>query len=140
MSAHIPAALACRVCHQRAHYASIAGFHNPLRKPRSTWNHVEPRRVAGLTVEGNLALACVTCSLKKAARTEACDPLTKKLVPLFHPRRDHWPNHFRQSPTGRLIGCAATGRATIVALGMNRPAIVAIRQALAALEKIRKER
>ena len=66
---------------------------------------------------------------KQAARTRARDALSKELVPLFHPRYDRWSDHFRWSGS-KLTGRTATGRATIVALGMNRPAIVAIRRAL----------
>jgi hypothetical protein len=58
------------------------------------------------------------------------------MVRLFHPRNDHWPDHFRRSGSGRLIGRTATGRATIVALGMNRPAVIAIRRALAKLGRL----
>jgi len=65
--------------------------------------------------------------LRKAARETAVDPTSGEHVALFHPRRDLWHNHFRwQGP--RLIGRTATGRATIEALEMNRPLIIAIRE------------
>jgi 5-methylcytosine-specific restriction endonuclease McrA len=92
-------------------------------------DHISPRSGKGPSHADNLALACVTCSLKKAARTRVRDPQTKKVVPLFHPRHDRWSDHFRWTGS-KLIGRTATGRATIFALGMNRPAIVAIRQTL----------
>jgi hypothetical protein len=57
----------------------------------------------------------------------------KKSVPLFNPRQDRWSDHFRWSAGSRLLGRTATGRATISALGMNRPAVIAIRKALIAL-------
>src|SRR5207247_1500187 len=88
---------------------------------------------AGPTSAENLALACVTCSLKKAARTHGRDPVSKELVPLFHPRQDRWSDHFGWSRGCRLIGRTSTGRATILALGMNRPAVIAIRKALVKL-------
>src|SRR5439155_11086078 len=82
------------------------------------------------------AWACVTCSLKKAARTHARDPVSNEWVPLFNPRQDSWSAHFRWSRGCRLLGRTATGRATILALGMNRPAVIAIRQALAKLGRL----
>jgi hypothetical protein len=96
-------------------------------------DHIKPRVRGGDTSADNLALACVTCSLKKAARTHVRDPKTKKRVPFYHPRRDHWTTHFRWTRTWRVAGRTAKGRATANALGMNRAAIVVIRQGLAAL-------
>jgi HNH endonuclease len=129
MGEHIPAALV-RLVHDRA--GKICEYcHLPqlLQEAAFHIDHISPRSGKGPSHADNLALACVTCSLKKAARTRARDPLTKKLVPLFHPRHDRWSDHFRWSGS-KLIGRTPTGRATIFALGMNRPAIVAIRRTL----------
>jgi hypothetical protein len=52
---------------------------------------------------------------------------------LFHPRQDRWADHFRFTRRWRVAGRTATGRATISALGMNRPAVIAIRAAWASL-------
>jgi hypothetical protein len=51
-------------------------------------------------------------------------------VPLFHPRRDRWSDHFRWTRDCRIRGRTPTGRATVLALGMNRPAVIAIRKML----------
>lgn len=96
-------------------------------------DHVLPRSLGGPTALANLCLACVTCSLRKAARVRAPDPLTGKTARLFNPRQDGWTRHFVYTKNGRLHGKTAVGRATITALGMNRPAIVAIRRELVAL-------
>ena len=98
-------------------------------------DHVLPRSQNGPTELANLALACVTCSLRKAARTMATDPRTGNAVPLFNPRSDLWPDHFAFTTTWRLRGRTQTGRATIEALGMNRPAIVLIRRELVLLDR-----
>jgi 5-methylcytosine-specific restriction endonuclease McrA len=129
MSEHIPAALV-RVIRERAGYA-CEHCHLPqvLQEAVFRIDHVSPRNVRGPSRADNLALACVTCSLKKAARTRARDPQTKTLVPLFHPRQAQWSDHFRWSGS-KLIGRTATGRATIVALGINRPAVITIRRML----------
>jgi hypothetical protein len=62
------------------------------------------------------------------ARVElsANDPKTGESVRLFHPRTDDWSEHFQWSGCV-LVGLTATGRATIDALNMNRPLIIAIR-------------
>ncbi|MPY86994.1 MAG: HNH endonuclease [Luteitalea sp.] len=95
-------------------------------------DHVIPRGVGGPTSAENLALACVSCSLRKAARRTAVDPQTGEDTPLFHPRQDDWKQHFRWEGV-RLVGLTASGRATIAALEMNRLLILAIRSEEAAL-------
>ncbi|MCE9638050.1 MAG: HNH endonuclease [Planctomycetes bacterium] len=89
-------------------------------------DHVVPVTADGPTTAANLALACVSCSLRKEARRSATDPTTRRSVPLFHPRRQRWDTHFRWTGT-RVVGVTPTGRATIAALRMNRPLILAIR-------------
>jgi 5-methylcytosine-specific restriction endonuclease McrA len=132
MSEHIPAALVRVVRDRAGRICEYCHLPQVLQEAAFHIDHISPRSDSGPSHTDNLALACVTCSLKKAARTNARDPLTKKLAPLFHPRRDRWSDHFRWSGN-KLIGRTATGRATIHALAMNRPAIVAIRQALTEL-------
>ena len=90
-------------------------------------DHIAPRRTGGPTRADNLALACVSCSLRKQARRSAVDPATRRIVPLFHFRRQRWADHFRWEGV-RVAGLTATGRATVAALRMNRPLILAIRQ------------
>ena len=95
-------------------------------------DHVTPVAAGGKTVEDNLALACVSCSLRKAARELATDPETGREAPLFNPRRDDWRENFRWNGVV-VVGVGATGRATIEALSMNRSLILAIRQEESAL-------
>ncbi len=90
-------------------------------------DHVVPRAVGGPTVAGNLALACVSCSLRKWAKQSAADPDSGEEVPLFNPRVQAWGEHFRWKGE-RVVPLTPTGRATIAALAMNRPIIIAIRQ------------
>ena len=133
MSEHIAAAL-MKLVRQRARQV-CEYCHLPQRSQEAAFHvdHIQPRSSQGPTSAENLALACVTCSLREAARTHGRDPVSRELVPLFHPRQDRWADHFRWSGTCRLIGRTPTGRATIAALGMNRPAVVAIRKALVKL-------
>ncbi|MBU1660294.1 MAG: HNH endonuclease [Chloroflexi bacterium] len=89
-------------------------------------DHVIPYTAAGETVVENLALACVSCSLRKSARQIAIDPKSGKEAAPYHPRRDSWHEHF-QWDGDYLVGLTATGRATVKALNMNRRLILAIR-------------
>jgi hypothetical protein len=90
-------------------------------------DHIVPVAAGGPDTGDNLALACVSCSLRKAARQAAVDPASSEHVPLFHPRHDLWNDHFDWQGV-RLSGRTATGRATVEALEMNRPLIIAIRE------------
>ncbi len=89
-------------------------------------DHVVPVVEGGPTELSNLALACVSCSLKKGARQFAPDPETDESVRLFHPRTDEWKNHFRWDGT-EVLALTAIGRATASLLDLNRPLIRAIR-------------
>ena len=42
----------------------------------------------------NLALSCPKCNRKNGPNLSGLDPLTRSIVPLFHPRRDKWTEHF----------------------------------------------
>ncbi len=94
-------------------------------------DHVIPRVAGGLTTIENLALACVSCSLRKWARQTAPDPDTGEDVPLFNPRTQSWTEHFRWDGE-RLVPLTPIGRTTVAALALNRPMILAIRQEEAA--------
>jgi HNH endonuclease len=89
-------------------------------------DHVIPRAAGGSTTLDNLALACVSCSLRKWAKQKAIDTDTDKEVPLFNPRKDTWAEHFRWEGE-RVVSLTPTGRATTAALALNRPLILAIR-------------
>lgn len=52
-------------------------------------DHIVPVISGGETVEENLALACVSCSLRKGAKEFAEDSETGKAIKLFHPRNDN---------------------------------------------------
>lgn len=89
-------------------------------------DHIVPVVAGGPTEESNLALACVSCSLRKGAKQMILDPETKDLVPIFNPRRQIWQEHFSWHGT-QVVGITATGRATLQALALNRPIMIAIR-------------
>src|SRR5260370_30692483 len=120
MSEHIPVAL-IKLVRQRASQAcEYCLLPQTSQEAAFHIDHIQPRAAQGSTDAENLALACVTCSLKKAARTHGRDRVSKEQVPLFHPRQDRLSAHFRSSRGCRLIGQTPPGWATILALGSNR--------------------
>lgn len=81
----------------------------------------------------NLALACQGCNGHKYTSVEAQDPLRGEIVPLFHPRRDDWIEHFVWSEDWtRIVGLTPIGRATVEKLRLNRPELVNLRRVLRA--------
>lgn len=135
MSEHVPAVLAALVRERAKDLCEFCLLPQATQEAVFHIDHIQPRSKGGLTVAGNLCQACVTCSLRKAARTHAVDPESRVVVPLFHPRRYRWHDHFAWATDWRLLGTSPTGRATIRALGMNRPDILIIRRGLAKLRR-----
>ena len=84
-------------------------------------NHVVPRSRGGPTTLDNLVLQCPYCSLHKADKTTAADAQTQTQVPLFHPLRQEWRDHFRSDDSASVLGLTPIGRATADALAMNDP-------------------
>lgn len=91
-------------------------------------DHVVPRSKGGATIENNLALACVSCSLRKGPRQDGPDPHTGHQHRLYNPRTDPWDEHFEVRPDMVIEGRTAVGRATVEMLRLNRVLAIAIRQ------------
>jgi hypothetical protein len=89
-------------------------------------DHVVPVVAGGTTTAENLALACVSCSLRKGARQAFKDLETGEVVSVFHPRQQIWKEHFDWNGV-QVFGLTATGRATIEALALNRLTMLVIR-------------
>lgn len=90
-------------------------------------DHVRPRIEDGATTIENLALACVSCSLRKGSRQTALDSNSGTEVSLFNPRTQNWNEHFRWA-SASVLPLTACGRVTIELLALNRLLIVAIRE------------
>jgi hypothetical protein len=56
--------------------------------------------------------------LNKGPNLTAIDPLTRQVVPLYHPRRDAWLEHF-EIVGPQVVGKTPIGRATVQLLQMN---------------------
>ena len=123
----IPARLRRAVAERAKNRCEYCGIAQAGQEAAFHVDHVRPVIAGGETVPGNLALACVSCSLRKGERQRAVDPASGGEAPLFNPRLDQWSEHFRWSGT-QITGLTATGRATISALRMNRSLALAIRE------------
>src|SRR5271157_492106 len=58
-------------------------------------DHIIARKHGGETVASNLALACFYCNSFKGPNIAGLDPQSRKMIPLYHPRRHKWSRHFR---------------------------------------------
>jgi hypothetical protein len=115
-----------RVILRAGHRCEYCGLSREGQEATFHIDHIVPIAAGGPTVLENLALACVSCSLRKAARRSGPDPKTGRSIPLFHPRKQRWDGHFRWQGV-EMVGLTPTGRATITVLRLNRPLILAIR-------------
>jgi hypothetical protein len=80
--------------------------------------HIVARQHGGPTELENLALACNHCNFHKGPNIASFDPQTGQLVPLFHPRRNTWLEHFTWQGM-KLSGLTPIGRATVQLLAIN---------------------
>lgn len=125
-------AAATRFVHARA-----AGRCEYCRLPQSATSvghvidHVISRKHGGRSDSSNLAIACWYCNSYKGSDISGLDPRTRKLTPLFHPRRHKWDHHFRYQGS-TLLGRIPIGRTTIRVLRINSDEALALRDALLA--------
>src|SRR5207248_121166 len=100
------------------HYASVAqrAGHRCeyCRAPEAIFNspfeveHVVPTSRSGVDDLSNLALACRSCNVHKAAHLTGEDEATRSAAALFHPRRDQWARHCRPRSARGAAGELAT--------------------------------
>ncbi len=122
----VPLAMKRAAFQRAAGRCEYCGLSQIGQEARFHVDHIHPIANGGVTTLENLAIACVSCSLRKGARRTGPDPLTGKPAPLFHPRKQTWDDHF-QWKTWRVVGLTPTGRATVDGLKMNRLFAQAIR-------------
>ncbi|PDW00550.1 HNH endonuclease [Candidatus Viridilinea mediisalina] len=84
--------------------------------------HIQPIAAGGSTDRLNLWRSCRECNERKGAQHTALDPDTGERVALYNPRTQRWGDHFLWSNDGFfIIGVTPIGRATVLALDLNRP-------------------
>lgn len=119
--------LHAEVVHRSGNRCEYCGLSQIGQEATFHIDHIVPQAAGGSTTKDNLALACVSCSLRKGAKQTAADAESGERVPLFNPRTQAWCEHFRWE-NERVVPLTPTGRATVAVLAMNRPIIVAIRR------------
>lgn len=87
------------------------------------------RQHDGHTVLSNLALSCLHCNGHKGPNIAGRDRRTRKLTPLFNPRRHRWQRHFKWNGP-RIVGRTPIGRVTVAVLNMNDDHLVRLREEL----------
>ena len=92
-------------------------------------DHIIARKHGGRSAAGNLALSCFYCNSFKDSDIAGLDPKTRKLTPLFNPRRHSWARHFRWDGA-YLIGRTPVGRVTVAVLNINDPFRAELREGL----------
>jgi hypothetical protein len=122
----IPAALRRLVVQQADNRCEYCGISQIGQVATFHIDHVVPVVAGGETITENLALACVSCSLRKGARQVLEDSKTGEIVSIFNPRQQVWKEHFVWDGV-HIVGLTATGRATVRALDLNRSTMLAIR-------------
>jgi hypothetical protein len=129
VSVYIPVDLQRRV---RGHFANCCAYCRTAEALTVTvfeFEHIFPRSAGGETIFKNLCLACPSCNRYKASRQTAVDPITDWEVALFHPHLQLWTNEFAWSEDAtEIVGLTQVGRATVLALKMNRPQLVRVRR------------
>jgi HNH endonuclease len=92
-------------------------------------DHIIAEQHRGKTQFRNLCLSCPRCNKNKGPNISGIDYKTRRLTPLFHPRRDRWEDRFFWRGS-RLKGLTPIGRVTIEVLGINQPDAIKVRREL----------
>ena len=92
-------------------------------------DHIVGRQHRGSDDVDNLCLCCIRCNQKKGPNIASIDPETGVMMPLYHPRRHSWPEHFT-AVEARIAGLTPEGRTTVQLMDMNNPDRVLLREAL----------
>jgi 5-methylcytosine-specific restriction endonuclease McrA len=91
----IPGSLRTEVVVRASHRCEYCQLSQVGQEASFHIDHVVPRTAGGASTADNLALACVSCSLRKWAKQTATDPDSGEVIPLFNPRTQAWAEHFR---------------------------------------------
>ena len=133
MSASIPSKLQLTLLTLSGGFCEYCKFPEAFRSGAFHNDHILPQVLGGMTVLINMARCCAFCNQNKHTATTGFDPVSGTDVPLFHPRRQIWKEHFRWTDDYLLIvGTTPTGRATVEKLHLNRETCINIRRVMVA--------
>jgi hypothetical protein len=97
----------CEYCHCRQDDLAFVTFHV---------EHIVARQHGGTDDDSNLCLACHWCNFHKGPNLAT--HVAGQLVPLFHPRRQQWDDHFVMRDD-EIVGLTTVGQGTVSLLNMN---------------------
>jgi HNH endonuclease len=127
----IPISLQRIVVERANYYCEYCQLPAAFSSSAFNFEHIFPLVKQGETISSNLAYSCGRCNAHKKDKTEAKDPLTQQIEPLFNPRIDKWSDHFQWSDDDLyVIGITPIGRATINRLKINRDESINLRRLL----------
>jgi len=134
-STYIPAALR-RLVHERAGgRCEYCFIHEDDVFAAHEIDHIIAEKHGGPTEADNLALSCALCNKYKGSDIASVDTDTGEIVPLYHPRRARWSEHFQLSQA-QFVPLTPTGRATVRLLQLNHPDRIEERKLLIAAGKL----
>ena len=136
MSIYLPVELQRRVRECFADCCAYCQTAEDLTATTFEFEHIVPFSAKGETAFENLCLACPMCNRYKSDQVRALDAETLTEVSLYHPQQDRWAEHFSWNEDAtEIIGLTPVGRATIVALKMNRPQMIRVRHIWVAMKE-----
>lgn len=93
-------------------------------------DHIISVKHGGASDPENLAWSCFDCNRFKGSDIGSIDIVSGDLIRLFHPRQDHWHDHF-QLVDAQVLPLTPIGRVTVALLRLNLPQRVEVRATLA---------
>lgn len=117
---HVPAPLRRLVVKRAGNRWEYCGTPEAAAFTAHELDHIVAQKHGGQAETGNLALSCALCNKHKGSDLTSVDPETGDIIPLYHPRKDIWSDHFKLDQMG-TVALTAKGRVTIRLLQLNRP-------------------
>jgi hypothetical protein len=127
--AYIPETLRHFVIERATHQCEYCLIHQQDSLYTHEIDHIIPEKHRGQTTAENLCLSCLDCNRHKGSDFASFDPETDEIATLYHPRSDHWADHFRYD-NGFIIPLSDRGRVTVFILHLNDLQRVRIRRHL----------
>jgi hypothetical protein len=119
MTTYIPDVLRREVTDRAKQHCEYCRVHQEDRLFAHEIDYIIAEKHGGQSKSDNLSLACAECNRDKSSDLCSLDSETQAIVPLFHPRLQHWIEHFRA--VDRFIEpLTPTGRVTARLLQLNR--------------------
>jgi len=132
MSYHIPDSVKSLIAERAAYRCEYCRMPQSYAHYRFHYEHIIALQHGGTSHPDNLAYASSICNWKKGPNLSSVLEEDGPLIRLFHPRKDHWPDHF-EVVEGVIYSRTDVGAATIKLLEFNHPDILIERRELVRL-------